>query len=136
MIQDQYIPEDGETSRSLVQEQNRLMHRNMVLLRYNGVTGGNTPDGVSPSRSNIMIEMPAQLRFLTGKDILVMGTQYAIGDMYLESELDVLAADNKRKTQADMILFDSKLYILVGMPFPIPYAGGTNRCASVWRRSA
>jgi hypothetical protein len=135
MNQDQFLPEDSELSRSLVQDQQRLLEGRAVIKRWLAFSAGNTPDGVAKTRTNVLIETSIQYKTITGKDVLMQGTLYQIGDLEVSTEMPVFGPDNVAVTQADKMIFDGQDYTLVGKPYKVPMAGGSNCFRSTWRRA-
>ena len=137
-MQDQYLGEDGESSRSLVQDQQRSFNRLVVLKRFSSFTPSaeGTAQGVAPTRNNVFIEASVSFKLVTGKDILISNGMYAIGDVETTSLIPIIAADGRVGTEADKMLLDGQDYTIVGKPYPVPMAGGVMQYRAVWRRAS
>jgi hypothetical protein len=110
------------------------MERRFVLKRWIGTSGGNAALGQVPAKTFILIEMAAQMKLMTGKDVITNGGLYQEGDLQLTSQIPVFGADNKNKTNVDTLIADGQVYQMVGKPFPVPMAGGVTFTRSAWRR--
>ena len=137
-MQDQYLGEDGESSRSLVQDQQRSFNRLVVLKRFSSFTPSaeGTAQGVAPTRNNVFIEASVSFKLVTGKDILISNGMYAIGDVETTSLIPIISADGRVGTEADKMLLDGQDYTIVGKPYPVPMAGGVMQYRAVWRRAS
>ena len=135
MIQDQFIGEDSEASRSLVEDQQRAFETRVVLKRVTAYTGSSQDKGIAQTRSNVLIETSASMRLLTGRDIIVGGGLYALGDIEITTQIPVFGADTPNATQADKMMWSGREYTLRGMPYPVPMAGGVTFYKSVWRQA-
>jgi hypothetical protein len=138
MNQEQYLGEDGESSRSLVQDQQRSFNRLVVLKRFSSFTPSveGTSAGVAPTRNYVYIEASVSFKLVTGKDILLSNGLYAIGDAETTSLLPIIAADGRTGAEADKMIIDGQDYTLVGKPWPVPMAGGVMQYRAVWRRAS
>lgn len=135
MMQDQFLGEDSQASRSLVEDQQRSFETRVVIKRVTAYTGSSQDKGIAQTRTNNLIEASASARLLTGKDIIVGGGLYALGDIELTTQIPVFGADTPNGTQADKIIMDGRDYTLKGNPYRVPMAGGVTFYKSVWRQA-
>jgi len=135
-----FLGEFSDESRSMVTAQQPLLERRIVLRRFASWTGGNVHAGTAPTRTNYLIDVPAQMKTVTGKDIILSNGLYAIGDVDITTQLPVFGPEKKKVgsnyvgSEADEMILDNAIYILVGRPYPVPMAGGVTFYKSVWRK--
>ena len=134
-IQDQFLGEDSQSSKSLAEDGRNAFDARVVIKRTTAYTGTSQDKGVAQSRTTNLIETGAGMRLMTGKDIIDGSGLYALGDIEVTTSLPVFGADTVNGIQADKLIWEGREYTMQGRPYRVPLAGGTSFCRSVWRQA-